>query len=184
MTNPFREEILRLYGTENADPEPPVAEPEDEGCTENCSLIFWVKIIFIVVCFLQGFFTGAIPTWSVTCRTNPKVLGIANAFAAGVFLAIALNHILPEEIEAWGEYVGTEEVFPLPELLCFLGYTLILVLDKVLFDSHALFEADHNGRDPAVAKLSQKIAEQAEKSHSLGPNATEEEVRASKAEVR
>ena len=189
MSNPFREEILRLYGTpENQaiDPEPPVpvSEGDDGECTANCTLIFWIKIIFIVVCFCQGFFTGSIPTWSTTCRTNPKVLGVANAFAAGVFLAIALNHVLPEEIEAWGEYVGAEEVFPLPELLCFLGYTLILILDKVLFDSSALFDSGHDGRDPAVTKLSQKVAEAAERAQNLGPNATEEEIRASKAEAR
>ena len=92
-----------------------------------------------------------IPTWSEGCRTNPKILGIANAFAAGVFMAIALMHVLPEEIEGWAEYIGTEEVFPLPEVLAFAGYTLILILDKVLFDTHALFDADdeHGHGDPA-----------------------------------
>ena len=91
------------------------------------------------------------PTWSASCRENPKILGIANSFAGGVFLAIALCHIMPESIETWnglsintheddkGETVENEKIFPLPELLVFTGYTIILILDKVLFDTHALF---------------------------------------------
>ena len=91
-----------------------------------------------------------IPTWWLGCRESPKVLGIANSFAGGVFLAIALMHITPEMIETWNDLdvnkhmEGTEEVenkkiFPLPELLIFTGYTIILIIDKVLFDTHALF---------------------------------------------
>ena len=117
------------------------------------------------------------PIWSKTCRTSPKILGIANSFAAGVFLAIALVHVLPEEIEGWADWCGTEEVFPLPEVLCFVGYTLILVLDKVAFDSHAYFDA--HGTDPAEAKLERSVRESFKKARDLPENATPEEVRES-----
>lgn len=94
-----------------------------------------------------------IPTWSSNCRESPKILGIANSFAGGVFLAIALMHIMPEMIETWSEELnpGAEKLFPLPELLVFVGYTIILVIDKVLFDTHALFDNDHGHvhSDPA-----------------------------------
>ena len=97
------------------------------------------------------------PTWSKSCRENPKILGIANSFAGGVFLAIAFTHIAPEEIEAWnglpcnthtdsdGNVVENDKIFPLPELLIFTGYTIILILDKVLFDTQALFKEDEHG---------------------------------------
>ena len=62
---------------------------------------FWWKFAFIFVCFFEAFICGIIPTISKSCRENPKVLGIANSFAAGVFLAIAIVHILPEEEENW-----------------------------------------------------------------------------------
>ena len=81
------------------------------------------------------------------------------------FMAIALIHVLPEEIEAWNEIAGSEKVFPLPELLAFMGYTLILVLDKVLFDTHALFDHedvhdDHGHKcDPAEQKFEQNVRE-------------------------
>ena len=42
----------------------------------------------------------------------------------------------------------------MPYALVFIGYTLILLLDKVLFDSHALFEGNEHGHiDPAEQKL-------------------------------
>lgn len=71
--------------------------------------------------------------------------------------------MLPEEIEAWEGYsakhFGPVDVYPLPELLTFAGYTIILILDKVLFDSHALFDEAHgkHAHDPADAKLEQNV---------------------------
>ena len=106
--------------------------------------VFWVKLSFMVFVFFEAFITGLIPTWSRSCRESPKILGIANSFAAGVFLAIAFVHILPEEAANWLELKeGVEDPFPLPYFLMFCGYTLILLIDKVLFDTHSLFD-DHD----------------------------------------
>ena len=117
------------------------------------------KICFIIGSFLEALIAGMIPTFSSKCRESPKVLGIANAFAGGVFLAIALMHIMPEQIAAWNELKaeqGVDEPFPMAELLCLLGYTTILLIDKVMFDTSALFDED-NGHsdlhDPADRKL-------------------------------
>ena len=54
-----------------------------------------------------------------------------------------------------GNVVENEKIFPLPELLIFVGYTIILIIDKVLFDTHALFADDEHGHhhDPAEAKM-------------------------------
>ena len=119
----------------------------DEGCGDNCTAVFWTKIGAMVFMFAEAFIAGLVPTWSSKCRESPKVLGIANSFAAGVFLAIALIHILPEESEAWTDHTidvkGPDaKVFPLAEFITFVGYVLILVIDKVLFDTQALFEND------------------------------------------
>lgn len=110
--------------------------------------VFWAKLIFIVVIWCEAFFSGCFPTWSQGCRENPKILGIANAFASGVFIAIALVHILPEEAEIWADMnPDADPLFPLPYFLMFVGYTIILVIDKVAFDTHALFEHDEHS-DP------------------------------------
>lgn len=52
-------------------------EPADEGCGNNCTAVFWVKSSFVVFCFVQGMVAGMIPIWCTTCRTNPKILGVA-----------------------------------------------------------------------------------------------------------
>lgn len=133
---------------------------------------FWLKLSFMVFVFFEALLSGWFPTFNRTCRESPKILGIANSFAAGVFLAIAFIHILPEEVENWNNVVyenklakggDTEkEPFPLPYVLVFCGYTLILIIDKVMFDTHLLFDADHHeeglpNADPAAIKLAQNV---------------------------
>lgn len=52
-------------------------------------------------------------------------------------------------------------MFPLPYFLVFCGYTFILIIDKVLFDTHALFDHDHENEDepadPAERKFEQSV---------------------------
>jgi len=55
-----------------------------------------LKIGSIVILFIEAFIGGMAPFWSAKCRKNPKILGIGNAFAGGVFVSIAFMHILPE----------------------------------------------------------------------------------------
>lgn len=132
----------------------------------STAAVFWVKVGFCIGIFFEGMVSGMIPTWSTSCRESPKILGIANSFAGGVFLAIAFMHITPEMIEDWDSLPlnqDSEKIFPLPELLIFTGYTIILIIDKVLFDTHALFaHDDHEGghehaADPASAKLENNL---------------------------
>jgi len=63
-------------------------------CGENhCNIL---KGSFIGVIFIEALLAGYFPTWNRSCRESPKILGIANAFSGGVFMAIAFMHILPE----------------------------------------------------------------------------------------
>ena len=111
--------------------------------------IFWVKIGFILIVFFEALLSGYFPTWSSSCRESPKILGIANSFASGVFIAIAIVHILPEEAGNWASLnPETEDPFPLPYFLMFCGYCIILIIDKVMFDTHSLFE--HDDDDPLI----------------------------------
>ena len=55
-----------------------------------------LKILFIIVSFIEAAALGIIPVKSKKFQESPMVLGIANAFSGGVFLAIALMHIMPE----------------------------------------------------------------------------------------
>ena len=115
-----------------------------------------IKVGFIFVFLLEGFISGLAPVKLPACRNHASVLGIANAFAGGVFIAIALTHIFPEVSADWIEYNehhhhddgpyghgDDESPWPMPFILIFVGYTFILIIDKVLFDTHALVDHDH-----------------------------------------
>jgi zinc transporter 1/2/3 len=112
------------------------------------------KIGFIIVIFSLALATGMIPIKCKGFKESPKIIGIANAFSGGVFLSIALVHILPDVTGSYQEYMETNnptepgeeppKFFPLPYLLVFCGYSFILMVDKVMFDSHALIH-DHDG---------------------------------------
>ncbi len=55
-----------------------------------------VKILFMVISFLEALGLGVIPVYSSKFKFSPMILGIANAFSGGVFVAISLMHIMPE----------------------------------------------------------------------------------------
>jgi zinc transporter ZupT len=54
---------------------------------------FVLKICFIFLIFAINFCGGLIPLLCKKCSANPKALSLLNAFASGVFLAMALCHI-------------------------------------------------------------------------------------------
>ena len=91
------------------------------------------KVIMMILMFLcVGF--GVIPkVWS-KCRDNDEILSKLNCFASGMFLAMSLIHMMPEAVEiytTWAVTEGIERAFPLPYVMFFLGYFLILAVDRV-----------------------------------------------------
>ena len=121
-----------------------------EGSTvsDEAHTILMLKIIFIFLIFAISLFFGILPAKVKSCGRNPRFMSMANAFSGGLFLAIALVHILPDVVKDYNEWVeehnpGVENAFPLPFVLVFAGYTFILIVDKVMFDSHALFDHGH-----------------------------------------
>ena len=145
--------------------QPQIFDSDDSQDRE--SGVLTLQICFIVFVFFEALVGGMIPTFWTSCRESPLILGIANSFACGLFLAISLIHITPECKEDWDalsinthdlpQYPGldpqpNEKIFPLPEVMVFVGYTIILIMDKVLFDTKSLFE-NNQVEDPAKVKL-------------------------------
>ena len=67
--------------------------------------------------------------------SNRNLLSYTNCFSAGMFLAIALVHIMPESVEEFSHYAEEhelEEPFPLPYCMMFAGYILVLMIDRVI----------------------------------------------------
>jgi hypothetical protein len=107
------------------------------------------------------------------------MIGIANAFSGGIFLCVALLHLLPESTEIFNEYFeqrainlirnlnitnqgGNNSVsetesnlnepqeikkFPISFLLAFIGYTIILMIEKIIFDTHEHLEGDDDDEE-------------------------------------
>ena len=109
-----------------------------------------LKVLYIVVLLFEALFMGLIPVFSKACTQSPKVMGLANAFSGGVFLAIAMMHVLPEQAS---NYVALyPDAFPLPYLLMVCGYALILLIDRILFNAHwKLVKADMLGSKQSPA---------------------------------
>lgn len=127
-----------------------------------------VKLVFIFGIYILAFVVGTLPNIIPWCKKSVNVLGIANAFSGGVFLAIAFMHILPEVASSYAEYMEKHEDdpdhlghdhedagFPLPFALVFVGYSFILLIDKVIFDTHSLVGEHHHGHshDPVQASF-------------------------------
>ena len=58
-----------------------------------------IKIIFIIIALLECFIMGMIPIKCKAFSESPKILNIANSFSGGVFMTIAIVHIMPEMAE-------------------------------------------------------------------------------------
>ena len=77
---------------------------------------------------------GVLPKVWGTCRNNDLLLSLLNCFSAGIFLAMSLIHIMPESAEIYMLWTAAEEIekpFPLPYVMFFIGYLLILFVDRV-----------------------------------------------------
>jgi hypothetical protein len=90
--------------------------------------------------------------FSSQCRKSSKLIGLANAFSGGLFMGIALFHLFPESNESFEEYFASPEGqnsemrgLPMTFFIAFCAYSLILLFEKVAFDSHSLTEHTHEG---------------------------------------
>ena len=115
------------------------------------------KALIVLIFLADAMGMGLIPVYSKAFSESPTVLGIANAFSGGIFLAMSVMHIMPDQVENYAELKG-ESTFPLPFLLIVIGYTFMLIIDKVLYNTHVIFEKN-NGQEIDAAQLINSVAE-------------------------
>lgn len=117
-------------------------EGEEDKNDDTYNLI--LKIVSIVVFLAMAMGFGVMPHFIKKCRTSTKFLGIANAFSGGLFLGIGLFHVLPES----AEMLESLSEMPVAYFCAFLSYALILFVEKVAFNSHALLHGhDHEDKN-------------------------------------
>jgi len=68
------------------------------------------------------------------CR-GVKWTGISNSFAGGIFLGVGMLHMLPEAHEVL-EHTFPDFKLPLAFVLMLCGYSLILMLERVICNVH------------------------------------------------
>lgn len=93
---------------------------------------FKIGMLFAIwLCCMAGILPKLIPA----INKNGNVLSFLNCFSAGIFLGMALIHIIPESVEVWEEYAEKkliERPFPLPFVLIYVGYLIVLSVDRVI----------------------------------------------------
>eukprot|EP00227_Mantoniella_beaufortii_P020819 CAMPEP_0197600084 /NCGR_PEP_ID=MMETSP1326-20131121/32618_1 /TAXON_ID=1155430 /ORGANISM="Genus nov. species nov., Strain RCC2288" /LENGTH=510 /DNA_ID=CAMNT_0043167139 /DNA_START=220 /DNA_END=1752 /DNA_ORIENTATION=- len=110
--------------------EEPAATSKGDG-----SSYIGLKLVCIVVVFLEGLFGGLAPIAIKRLAGADTILAYLNAFSGGVFLTAGVTHILPHVVEA-SQSVDHGD-YPLPYALVMCGYLMVFLVERVLFHSHA-----------------------------------------------
>ena len=122
-----------------------MAELVDLDVTKSVSIVFF----FIVV---MGFAT--LPMWNKFFspradnphqQTAAMVCSLSNALSGGLFLALAVIHLLPEAAEQFGKIHGEEEndKYRPAFAVAMASYTLLLTIQRVIFSGHGHSHGDH-----------------------------------------
>ena len=112
------------------------------------------KILLMVVILLMHFL-GLLPSIKCgkACLQSKEPLRFLNCLSAGIFLAMAVVHMLPEAIEiysAWAKKQKIKRVFPLPSLIFLGGYLLLLAFDKMITSRLVAKEAKKEHKESEI----------------------------------
>ena len=124
------------------------------------------QIIALAIVLIEKLFFSLFPILSKTFKGNQLLMGVTNAFAGGVFLSAGLTHILPhaqmyfeEQVTNYGFNHDTdfsqhhdhideiqnlkheEEKFPWVNVIAGMSFTLVFVINKVLFTTHSMLHS-------------------------------------------
>ena len=112
------------------DPNAVIYEQEDDALF---ALKMWWMFAFFAICYV-----GLAPKACGECKHSAIILSLLNSFSAGVFLGMALLHMMPEGVmlyDQWTKQAGyhhSHDAFPLPYAAFFGGYLIVLLVDKVI----------------------------------------------------
>ena len=90
-----------------------------------------IKIIAALAILAIGVVGGIIPLLAARHHASRRFLSLGNALAGGIFLGAGFIHLLPEAAEALEDVVD----YPLAALLAAFGVGVLLLVDRVLFES-------------------------------------------------
>ena len=114
------------------------------GGTEGTVATVSLKAMLQVGLTLGHFACWFVPLHLKAFTENKWVMSIANSFSGGVFVALAFGHLMPEAIHGFVEAKDGGGSAIVPCVVTCLGYFLIFVVEKVLFNTDALLQDSHN----------------------------------------
>lgn len=94
---------------------------------------FLAGLIILLVTLACGL--GPIRNWWKQAHSH--TLGLAEAFAGGIFLGVALFHMLPDANKGFHEFLG-QNSYPYANLLCAVGFMFLLGIENTIlrFNQH------------------------------------------------
>eukprot|EP01087_Luapelamoeba_hula_P008554 TRINITY_DN2146_c0_g1_i3.p1 TRINITY_DN2146_c0_g1~~TRINITY_DN2146_c0_g1_i3.p1 ORF type:complete len:228 (+),score=50.43 TRINITY_DN2146_c0_g1_i3:27-686(+) len=91
------------------------------------------KIVSLFLLLLLVWIGGLLPTQIGRLSSDPRVsafiLALGNAFSGGVFLCVALAHLMPDAME---ELEDLSKDVPVATLLAILGFLIVFYVEKIL----------------------------------------------------
>lgn len=131
----------------------------------NDSNVFWFKILSAIGLFCITYFFAIWPICSKKFRGSTLLLGLANAFSGGLFLAAGVCHILPEaaeDLEKYNHkvYPDDPEGFPWPFFAATCSFSFVLLIDKVLFAGQHSHSHDQDNVSTTIVDQNTIIADQ------------------------
>ena len=90
-----------------------------------------IKFAAALAILAVGIVGGIIPLLAARHDASHRFLSLGNALAGGIFLGAGFIHLLPEATEALEGVVD----YPLAPLLAAVGVVVLLLIDRVLFES-------------------------------------------------
>ena len=121
--------------------------------TKDQNIGFYVKVSSILLVELITVTFGFIPLCVSGLKSNAKLLSYSNAFSGGLFMGIGLFHLLPEANQLIFQGRDPATSFPLGYFVAFLSYSLILCIEKVLFDSESLTDHYDADTEPVLVEV-------------------------------
>jgi zinc transporter 1/2/3 len=96
--------------------------------------VFGVKLALLLAILLAGAIGSALPLLRRGSALNDRILGWGNSFAAGVFLAAGLVHMLPDADQTWTR-LGWN--YPMAFALATFAFIFMLLVEHVLLPEQA-----------------------------------------------
>jgi zinc transporter 1/2/3 len=96
--------------------------------------VFGLKLTLLLVILAAGAFGAALPLLRRGQVRSERILGWGNAFAAGVFLAAGLVHMLPDADRVW---TGLGWEYPVAFALAGVAFAFMLLVEHVLLPEQA-----------------------------------------------